>query len=42
MLKKKKAKKPSWKELLANDLYKAWVTSTIPTDSIKATWVLRK
>ena len=42
MLKKKKVKKPSWKELLANDLYKAWVTPTIPTDSIKATWVLRK
>lgn len=41
-MKKKKAKKPNWKELLANDLYRMWVTSTIPTDSIKATWTLRK
>ena len=32
-MKKKKAKKPNWKELLANDVYKAWVTPIIPTDS---------
>ena len=41
-MKKKKAKKPNWKELLANDVYKARATPIIPTDSIKATWVLRK
>lgn len=41
-MKKKKARKPNWKKLLANDLYRAWVTPTIPTDSIKATWALRK
>lgn len=41
-MKKKTAKKPSWKKLLANDLYRAWITPSIPTDSIKATWALRK